>query len=120
MNPQLEQMGLSLALRSQKERIRDVRPHDIGPATHAWPRRYRDRLYSDRECFTRRRSSPSEPREHSVLKVHSRLLRDARSAFTYRELYHRELLIPMAEPSNSSNSSPASSPGGASSEQFRS
>ena len=96
MNPSAKAVGSSLQLSSSpkkdglsnERRRSDVRLHDVSPATGSCGSVGTEvRPYSGCECFTRRQTTRWNLAQHSVIKVHSRFSRGAKSAFTDRGLY---------------------------------
>ena len=96
MNPSAKAVGSSLQLSSSpkkdglsnERRRSDVRLHDVSPATDSCGSVGTEvRPYSGCECFTRRQIARWNLAQHSVIKVHSRFSRGAKSAFTDRGLY---------------------------------
>ena len=97
MNPSAKAVGSSFQLSSSpkkdglsnERRRSDVRLHDVSPATDSCGSSVGTevRPYSGCECFTRRQTTRWNLAQHSVIKVHSRFSRGAKSAFTDRGLY---------------------------------
>ena len=95
MNPSAKAVGSSFQLSSSpkkdglsdERRRSDVRLRGVRPATDSCGSVGTEvRPYSGCECFTRRQTTRWNLAQHSVIKVHSRFSRGAKSAFTDRGL----------------------------------